>query len=249
MTASCSKNQCAMKNILSVSIKSPCSEKWDSFTPAEQGAFCHRCQKKVADLTRMNERELLEYLNSRKTATCARLRTDQLGIYHLDAPSKMLSRFSWFKAAAASVLLLLVSRQGLAQTKAKEQIVVVDPSIQTASTKSPAPGGVQVVGLVTDEAGNPFPGASIIVQGTTIGTTSDVNGRFVFAEPVPIGSTLVFGFIGFEPKTFKLKRDMPAEVEVVMKMDEWQMMGELTIDAPYAVQPKPSFWSKVRKLF
>lgn len=237
-----------MKKIFSVSIQSPCSEKWESFTKAGQGAFCHRCQKNVADLTRMNERELLRYLSSRKGPTCARLRKDQLGNHHLNTPVRVIPGFGLFRAAAASILLLLVSKQGFAQTKAKEQITVVSPSVQTAP-KFSATENVRLSGLVTDEEGNPFPGANIVLQGTSIGTSSDVDGRFVFPEPVPPGSTLIFTFIGYEPKIFKVTKDSPDELEVIMKMDAWELMGKLVVDAPYTVDPQPSFWSKVRSLF
>lgn len=54
-----------------------------------------------------------------------------------------------------------------------------------------------VSGRVTDKAsGSGLPGVTVIVKGTTIGTTSNVSGEYSLS--VPSGSnTLVFSFIGF----------------------------------------------------
>lgn len=55
----------------------------------------------------------------------------------------------------------------------------------------------KITGIVYDINGDPIPGASIIVKGTTIGTTSDMDGKYTI-ENVPSGSTLVFSFIGMQ---------------------------------------------------
>jgi len=54
-----------------------------------------------------------------------------------------------------------------------------------------------VTGRVTDEANDPVPGATVVVKGTTTGTTTNVDGNFKIT--VPNGkSVLQFSFIGFE---------------------------------------------------
>lgn len=54
----------------------------------------------------------------------------------------------------------------------------------------------QITGRVTDERGDPLPGVNITIKGTTIGTTTDINGQYALfisaANPV-----LVFSFIGY----------------------------------------------------
>jgi len=55
-----------------------------------------------------------------------------------------------------------------------------------------------VTGTVVDEANAALPGASIVVKGTTIGTASDLNGRFSLTVPEG-ATTLVVSFIGMEP--------------------------------------------------
>ncbi len=57
----------------------------------------------------------------------------------------------------------------------------------------------QVFGHVTDPSGNPLPFASVYVQGTTQGTTTNLKGEY-FLEPEKGASQLVFQYIGFAQK-------------------------------------------------
>ncbi len=65
------------------------------------------------------------------------------------------------------------------------------PSVQIAQMQD-----ITVSGTVTDVNGDPIPGVTVSVPGTTIGTASDIDGKYAIS--VPEGSTLVFSFIGFE---------------------------------------------------
>jgi len=56
-----------------------------------------------------------------------------------------------------------------------------------------------VTGKVTDTSGQPLPGVSIIIKGTTQGTVTDVNGEFSLSG-ITETSTLVFSFIGMTSK-------------------------------------------------
>jgi len=52
-------------------------------------------------------------------------------------------------------------------------------------------------GKVTDDKSSPLPGVSVVVKGTTIGITTDIDGNF--SLPVPNDSkTLVFSFVGMK---------------------------------------------------
>lgn len=53
-----------------------------------------------------------------------------------------------------------------------------------------------VRGTVKDEEGNPIPGASVVLKGTTQGTTTDINGNYIINVVDP-QSVLVFSFIGY----------------------------------------------------
>ena len=53
-----------------------------------------------------------------------------------------------------------------------------------------------VSGVVQDDAGNPIPGASIIVLGTSNGTVTDIDGKF--SINVSSDDQLEVSFVGYE---------------------------------------------------
>ena len=72
-----------------------------------------------------------------------------------------------------------------------------------------------VTGRVTDEHNEPILGVNILIKGTTKGTTTDVNGNYKINAP--IGSQLVFSFIGRETKISPPIQKDTAAFNVVLK--------------------------------
>ena len=72
-----------------------------------------------------------------------------------------------------------------------------------------------VTGRVTDEHNELLLGVNIIIKGTTKGTTTDVNGNYKINAP--IGSQLVFSFIGRETKISPPIQKDTAAFNVVLK--------------------------------
>src|SRR5215813_6915297 len=70
--------------------------------------------------------------------------------------------------------------------------------LSNAQVQSP----VNVKGSVTTQTGDPLAGVSIKVKNSTQGTTTEQNG--VFQIEVPQNSTLVFSYVGFITKEFKV---------------------------------------------
>ena len=66
---------------------------------------------------------------------------------------------------------------------------------QQAAAVRPVP----VSGRVTDASGQPIIGASVIVRGTTLGVSTDAEGRFTLEVPAPAASqTLEVSYLGYE---------------------------------------------------
>ncbi len=57
----------------------------------------------------------------------------------------------------------------------------------------------QVTGTVTDDTGEPMPGVTVIVKGTTTGTITGEDGTYIISN-VPDDATLVFSFVGMQTK-------------------------------------------------
>lgn len=56
----------------------------------------------------------------------------------------------------------------------------------------------EVRGVVTDSNGEPLPGVSVVVEGTTLGTQTDLDGAYVIEVPDINASNLQFIFIGMK---------------------------------------------------
>ncbi len=92
-----------------------------------------------------------------------------------------------------------------------------------------APAFAQTVtGRVTDSAGgSALPGVSVFVKGTSVGTTTDVEGRFSINSASPT-AVLVFSFIGFT--TQEVATDNRTTLDVQLKEDITQL-GEVVVTA------------------
>ncbi len=61
----------------------------------------------------------------------------------------------------------------------------------------------QVTGKVTDKAGSPLPGVTVLVKGTTTGTITDGSGYYSLSG-IPKNATLVFSFVGMKTQEFQV---------------------------------------------
>lgn len=61
----------------------------------------------------------------------------------------------------------------------------------------------KVTGSVKDKAGNPVPGATVVVKGTNNGTVADANGQFTLSN-VKADDVIVFSFIGMKTTEIKV---------------------------------------------
>lgn len=59
----------------------------------------------------------------------------------------------------------------------------------------------RISGKVTDDNGEPLPGASIVVKGTTVRTVTDAGGNYQLSG-VPRNGTILFTFVGMMPQEF-----------------------------------------------
>ena len=94
----------------------------------------------------------------------------------------------------------------------------------------------KVTGHVTsDEDGLPVVGASVLVEGTTVGTVTDIDGNFTLTNVPSSAKTLVISFIGFQTQ----KVDVKSNVNVVLKSDA-EVLDEVMVVA-YGTAKKSAF--------
>lgn len=85
---------------------------------------------------------------------------------------------------------------------------------------------VMVSGKVTDNKGEPLPGVSIAIKGTTDGTITDIDGNYSLSANG--NAELIFNFVGFEPQTVSVNNRSTISVimqEDVKSIDEVVVVG------------------------
>lgn len=87
-----------------------------------------------------------------------------------------------------------------------------------------------ITGTVVDSNGEPVIGANVVVDGTTNGTITDIDGNFSIS--VKAGTPITISFIGYQTVTMPAKANMK-----VTLIDDTQMIQEVQVVA-YGVQKK-----------
>ena len=103
------------------------------------------------------------------------------------------------------------------------------PQVWLAPTAAYAQQSI-VKGTIIDEFGEPVPGASVVVAGTTTGTITDFDGKF--SLNVKPGTELRISFVGYETQTVKAKDGMTIQLS-----ENSELLGEVEVVA-YGVQKK-----------
>ena len=92
---------------------------------------------------------------------------------------------------------------------------------------------MSISGRVSDISGNPLPGVTVVVKGTTVGTTTDGTGDYSFGN-IPSNETLIFSFIGME--TQEISVEGRSIINTVMQDSSFEL--EELVAVGYSVQRK-----------
>ena len=98
-------------------------------------------------------------------------------------------------------------------------------------------GQTKITGTIVDETNQPLPGASVVVKGTSNGTSTDFDGKFSLKVKSNTG-TLVISFIGYKSTevafssskknlTIKLSEDAGALEEIVIVSNSFAIASEI----------------------
>lgn len=137
-------------------------------------------------------------------------------------PKPFLGSRKWIKYAFSTPMLMLAS------IGYSDNAMPIDPSIKLEHPNTVAKNlfDVTVSGTVTDGDGLPIPGVTVLVSGTTIGTATDLDGRYTLE--VPEGSTLTFSFIGYVTQDIPVAQQSTINVTLIedtASLDEVVVIG------------------------
>lgn len=242
-----------MKNQVSITVKKPCAEKFESFMKTDKGGFCYSCEKEVIDFTSISSSELIDYLCQDSSNTCGRFKSSQLTeINTLDAPNYNLNFLSRGVAVISFSLLALCTVSNLnaqnnsLQTNVKTEINThQNIPIEKGSTVLQ----YTVKGTVFDENNTPLAGASVVLKGTNEGVQTDFDGKFEFTKSLNEGDILVFSYLGYDTKEYKIKTSdsNTLDITIIFEASDIELMGEVVLNQAYT--SKRSIFRKFADLF
>ena len=103
--------------------------------------------------------------------------------------------------------------------------------------------GIRITGTVTDKTGEAMPGVTVAVKGTTLGTISDVNGKYIITVPGR-DAVLKFSFIGYT--SYESLAGDQTVINITMAEDT-QFLDEVVV-VGYGVQRKVSVTTAISSI-
>ena len=103
----------------------------------------------------------------------------------------------------------------------------------------------EVKGLVFDSKGLPIPGVTILAKGTTIGITTDIEGKFKFSVPIE-AKALIFSFVGM--KTQEVIIENGKNSFTIWMTDETIDVDEVVITGVASGTPKRKLGFSIEKI-
>ena len=139
--------------------------------------------------------------------------------------NKTSNRWSW-RLLTAGAAMMSVFALGISPQQAHAQ--------QTAASQSAG----TVKGEVVDETGEPLIGATVMVKGTSTGTSTNLDGQFEIKAAQ--GSSLEVRYIGYQPQTVKVTSN---NIKIILKEDN-NTLNEVVV-VGYGTQKKATMTGAV----
>lgn len=241
-----------MKNSFRISVKEPCSEKFENFKVTTKGGFCESCQTEVLDFTSLSNNDLVEHFSNTKGKTCGRFKKSQLKNYQINQVmntnfiSKGIATMSFSLLSLCTVSTM--NAQDLSAIDTTEPIETVQSYVLGRVAVNPAEQ-YTVKGTVLDEENLPLAGVNVVLKGTTEGVQTDFDGKFEFPRALKVDDTLVFSYIGYGKKEYTVTAGNSETIDITITFDlsDIELMGEVVIGGAY--RTKRNIFQKFVGLF
>ena len=238
------------------SIPSPCSQSWEAMTPTTDGRHCTACAKVVVDFTQLTDVELVRWLHQQSgQATCGRFRADQLERPMRLAPAvAQAPRWRTWVAAAVAVWGLREATAPAAKSQVPvEQLIIKVGEAVAAPAKASNEPPVVIRGVVVEaptalkpSAQVPLPGVTVVLVGTDLGASTDMNGRFELAIPAETWAVskqqLTVSSIGYVTQPVPLPAVPTQPLAVALAVDTRELGGLLVVNGCSRPWYTPAGW-------
>ncbi len=216
------------KRKIQIDIPQPCDQQWNKMTPNYGGRFCLQCEKTVIDFTHKTDREIAKLYKANNGKLCGRFFPSQLKRdIALDTSMPSSNRLR-----AMGLLLSGMLTAGTVQgqdVSVKGGIHYSEVENNPESNDTVETSSRIVSGTVSDETGEPLIFVNLYIEGTKIGTTTDLDGNFTLKIPA-YAETITVSYVGYEDKSISLKdhanlNDVKIELDIKMEYRESILMG------------------------
>lgn len=113
----------------------------------------------------------------------------------------------------------------------KGRIIILSPNTDSSVQQQE----IAISGRVTDSAGAPLPGVTVVVKGTTNGVITDAQGKYSLTN-IPGNATLIFSFVGMKGQEIQIA----GKTTVNIVMTEESIGIEEVVAVGYGTQKKAS---------
>ena len=144
----------------------------------------------------------------------------QLNYNHDLMPLNKKVSLSMKDVYTAEVLLAFLSKTGTALSISDGGHLLVVPQNNRQNKGT-------ITGIVKDSStGNPLPSANLVIEGTSLGTTSDIDGQYKLKHLLPGTYTVRARYIGFKDQTREVQVKYGKAVKVDFKLEYAAVEGE-----------------------
>jgi hypothetical protein len=218
-----------------LSIKEPCSQKWEEMHTTSLGQFCSHCKKNVIDFSHLNDEQIVAYFQNKKDQVCGKFHEHQLN--RVISNSKPQQGNSRFLAFLGGLLLFNHTNHAMAQIKTTD--VHID-----AATKNPIANfnkqdtvykeKIVLQGTVYDKQHDEtIPFVMVYLKNHDIATACNAEGQFKLEIPgnfIDDTIVLIFQFVGYESTEITYYREERATNKTIPMIPTMRnLIGEVTI--------------------
>lgn len=243
-----------MEKAIRISIQNPCSEKFDTFNRTKRCRFCPSCQKEVIDFTIMSKTMINQKFSGKTHIIWGRFKSEQL-----DSAAVVKGRASkknLWSGRIGALCFALLTLGAFTNVRALEGSGIISqcPAHITGSKNhnfTPDFFYISYIvkGKVIDEDGLPLPGVSVVLKGSDIGVSTDLEGKFIFPKALEVGDVLVFNYLGYDTKSYKIAQNENDTLDITIKFEssDIELMGEVAVEGAY--KSKRNIFQKFIALF
>lgn len=237
-----------------------CQQNWAEMKTTEGGRICAQCSRKIHDFSRASNREIEEAHFNSQAPLCAYYRQEQL--FPLQDQSHNFKhgrlRASLLSLAGLLTLPPLHSQTRTISPPYEQNVSAARPEVkeeQDTSLSKPEKKLRVVYGKVYEKEEEelvPVPFASVLLEGTDLRATADVNGYYVLSiDAFPEGElaqmSLLLRYVGYQELRKRVEVKDSLEVNFILQ-EEMASMVAFSV-----VMKKPPFhqrlWAWIKRPF